>query len=121
MSVLRELHDALDAAVLTAYGLPTDASADAILHHLVQLNAERARDEAQGRIHWLRPSFQNPEKSLSKQELVALDYQAPEADLTPEKPLAKPEQTPWPATLPSRCAPSPPCWPPTAPRCPCPP
>ncbi|WP_205737174.1 DNA methyltransferase [Acidovorax sp. HDW3] len=102
VSVLRELHDELDAAVLTAYGLPSSASADAILQHLVQLNADRAREEAQGRIHWLRPAFQNLEKSLSKQELVALDYQAPEADLTPEKPLSKQEQTTWPATLPEQ-------------------
>ncbi len=102
VGVLRELHGELDAAVLTAYGLPPQVSADAILQHLVQRNAERAQQEAQGHIHWLRPAFQNPEKSLSKQELVALDHQAPEADFPPEKPLAKPEQHPWPATLPEQ-------------------
>lgn len=42
---------------------------DDILTHLVVLNAQRADQEQQGRIHWLRPAFQNPEKSLLNQEL----------------------------------------------------
>ncbi len=66
MGVLRELHDELDAAVLTAYSLSADANTDAVLHRLVALNAERAREEAQGHIRWLRPSFQNPQKNTSK-------------------------------------------------------
>lgn len=103
MGVLRELHDELDAAVLTAYGLSADANTDAVLHRLVALNAERAREEAQGHIRWLRPSFQNPQKSLAKQELVALDTPALEADLVEQKPLSKEKQTqPWPATLPEQ-------------------
>lgn len=103
VSVLRELHDELDAAVLTAYGLSANADTDAVLHRLVALNAERAREEAQGHIRWLRPSFQNPQKSLAKQELVALDKPAPEADLVEQKPLLKEKQTqPWPATLPEQ-------------------
>jgi hypothetical protein len=39
---LRELHEELDRAVLDAYGLPGDASEQAILAHLLALNAERA-------------------------------------------------------------------------------
>ncbi|WP_271678724.1 class I SAM-dependent DNA methyltransferase [Thermomonas mangrovi] len=85
VSVLRQLHDDLDAAVLDAYGwsdlLPllrmahgNDAPADgqtrddakrafdeAILERLVALNAERAAEEARGHIRWLRPEFQNPQ------------------------------------------------------------
>lgn len=103
VGVLRELHDELDAAVLTAYGLSANADTDAVLHRLVALNAERAREEAQGHIRWLRPSFQNPQKSLAKQELVALDTPALEADLVEQKPLSKEKQTkPWPATLPEQ-------------------
>ncbi|MBS0407231.1 MAG: hypothetical protein JSS17_12910 [Proteobacteria bacterium] len=105
VGVLRELHDELDAAVRTAYGLPPAADTEAVLAHLVQLNAQRAQEEAAGHVRWLRPAFQNPEKSLSKQELFALDEQAPEPDLNCEKSLSQPEQTaptPWPATLPEQ-------------------
>jgi hypothetical protein len=107
VGVLRELHDELDAAVLAAYGLPANASTDDILAHLVQLNTQRSAEEAQGRVRWLRPAFQNPQNSLQKQELLPQEDQAPEADLDSEKPLSKPEQTkpaqhPWPATLPEQ-------------------
>ncbi len=100
-------YDELDAAVLAAYGLPVTASTDDILAHLVQLNTQRAAEEAQGRVRWLRPAFQNPQNSLQKQELLAQEEQAPEADLDSEKPLSKPEQAkpaqnPWPATLPEQ-------------------
>lgn len=103
VGVLRELHDELDAAVLTTYGLSADANTDAVLHRLVALNAERAREEAQGHIRWLRPSFQNPQKSLSKQELVPLNTPTQEADSVEQKTLSKEKQTqPWPATLPEQ-------------------
>ncbi|MCL5741168.1 MAG: class I SAM-dependent DNA methyltransferase, partial [Betaproteobacteria bacterium] len=107
VGVLRELHDELDAAVLAAYGLPATASTDDILAHLVQLNTQRAAEEAQGRVRWLRPDFQNPQNSLQKQELLSQDSQAPEADFDSEKSLSKPEQTkptqhPWPPTLPEQ-------------------
>jgi hypothetical protein len=107
VGVLRELHDELDTAVLAAYGLPATATTDDILAHLVQLNTQRAAEEAQGRVRWLRPAFQNPQNSLQTQELLAQEEQAPEADLDSEKPLSKPEQTkpaqnPWPATLPEQ-------------------
>ena len=107
VGVLRELHDELDAAVLAAYGLPAGASTDDILAHLVQLNTRRAAEEAQGRVRWLRPDFQNPQNLLQKQELLPQDEKAPEADLDSENPLSKPEhskpqQHPWPATLPEQ-------------------
>ncbi len=107
VGVLRELHDELDAAVLSAYGLPAGASTDDVLHHLVQLNAQRAAEEAQGHVRWLRPAFQNPQQLLQKQELLAHDQQAPEADLAdenaaPAMAAAKPTQQPWPAQLPEQ-------------------
>jgi len=85
VSVLRQIHDELDAAVLEAYGwadlLPElriahglDAAPsgdsrvearrrfdEAVLERLVALNAERAAEEARGLIRWLRPEYQNPE------------------------------------------------------------
>jgi hypothetical protein len=89
VSVLRTLHDELDAAVLQAYGwsdlgpapAPTDEAAratwtDTLLQRLVDLNTRRATEEAGtapnattasagqgphgGTIRWLRPEFQNP-------------------------------------------------------------
>ena len=108
VGVLRELHDELDATMLAAYGLPATASTDDILAHLVQLNTQRAAEEAQGRVRWLRPDFQNPQNSLQKQELLAQENQALESDLDSEKPLSKTEQfkpaapNPWPATLPEQ-------------------
>ena len=107
-SVLRGLHDELKATMLAAYGLPATASTDDILAHLVQLNTQRAAEEAQGRVRWLRPDFQNPQNSLQKQELLAQENQALESDLDSEKPLSKTEQSkpaaqnPWPATLPEQ-------------------
>ena len=111
VGVLRELHDELDAAVLAAYGLngAAAASTDAILTQLVQLNTRRAFEEAQGRVRWLRPAFQNPQQELTqKQELPAQEQQALEADFGTEKTLSKAEQIkpvqqhPWPATLPEQ-------------------
>ena len=119
VGVLRELHDELDAAVLAAYGLAGSASTDGILTHLVQLNAQRAAEEAQGRVRWLRPAFQNPQKSLSKQELPAQEQQALEGDFGTPNSLSEAEQMgseglpasapttaavqhPWPATLPAQ-------------------
>ena len=105
VSVLRQRHDELDAAVLTAYGLSANASSDDILTRLVQLNTERAAEEAQGRIRWLRPEFQNPQilqNSLQKQELLAHAQQALEGDFGMQKPLSKAEQIPWPSTLPEQ-------------------
>src|SRR5690606_15721131 len=85
VSVLRQIHDELDETVLHAYGwgdlIPwlriahgNDASdtgptrdeakrafEETILERLVALNAERAADEAKGKVLWLRPEFQNPE------------------------------------------------------------
>ena len=93
--------------MLAAYGLPDNASTDDILGHLVQLNTQRAAEEAQGRVHWLRPDFQNPQNSVQKQELLPQEDQAPEANFDSEKPLSKQEQIkttqhPWPPTLPEQ-------------------
>jgi len=61
VSVLKEIHDALDAAVLDAYGWPGDISDEGILERLVALNHERAAEERRGIIRWLRPEFQAPD------------------------------------------------------------
>lgn len=60
ISVLKELHDELDAAVFAAYGWPVTLSDEELLTRLTALNAERAAEEAAGTIRWLRPEYQNP-------------------------------------------------------------
>jgi hypothetical protein len=91
VSVLKELHDELDHAVFDAYGwsdladalvgkpgattpLPDKSSDQAeaeekLLLRLVELNHQRAAEEAQGHIHWLRPDYQAPEASQVSAEL----------------------------------------------------
>lgn len=85
VSVLRELHDKLDEAVFEAYGWedlgkvlvgrpgattplidkPEDQAEaeEDLLQRLVALNHERAREEAEGRIRYLRPEYQAPESA----------------------------------------------------------
>ena len=58
VSVLKQLHDDLDAAVSAAYGWPATMTDAEILERLVALNAERAAEEKRGVIHWLRPEYQ---------------------------------------------------------------
>ena len=60
IGLLRQLHDELDAAVAQAYGWPADLPEAEILERLVQLNAQRAAEEAAGQVRWLRPEYQAP-------------------------------------------------------------
>lgn len=60
------------------------ADTDAILTHLVALHTQRAAEEAAGRVRWLRPTFQNIEKSLSKPELPAHVEKGLDDDLVDE-------------------------------------
>lgn len=62
VSVLRALHDRLDAAVAAAYGWPASLSDAEVVARVVALNAERAAEEAEGHVRWLRPEFQAPEE-----------------------------------------------------------
>jgi hypothetical protein len=60
VSVVKQIHDDLDAAVFEAYGWPVTLTDEEILERLVALNAKRAAEEQRGLIRWLRPDFQNP-------------------------------------------------------------
>ena len=118
VSVLRQLHDELDAAVLEAYGwsdlLPllriahgNDAPAEnqtredakrafdeAVLERLVALNSQRAAEEARGHVRWLRPALQNP----GAQTALATGH-AGEAEASASVDAEKPEKAasrPWP-------------------------
>lgn len=58
--ILKELHETIDRLTAEAYGWPADLSDEQILEKLVALNAERAKEEAQGHVRWLRPDYQIP-------------------------------------------------------------
>ncbi len=60
VSVLRRLHDELDAAVADAYGWPRDLPPAEIVERMVALNIARRAEEADGLVRWLRPAFQAP-------------------------------------------------------------
>jgi hypothetical protein len=95
VSILRQLHDDLDAAVAAAYGLPVTATDEEILAFLCALNVQRAAEERNGLVRWLRPSFQHPEAITTQ---ATLDTGEPETVPKPGK--AKPAaKLAWPKTL----------------------
>jgi len=117
VSVLAQLHDDLDAAVFDAYGwsdltpalvgkpggttpYPDKPAEQAeaeeeLLSRLVALNAERAAEEARGRVRWLRPEFQNPGGAQATQGEIETNTES-EAAAAPQKKLA------WPKALPEQ-------------------
>jgi hypothetical protein len=97
VSVLRQLHDDLDAAVFAAYGWPPTLTDAEILERLVALNAERAKEEASGLVRWLRPDYQNPGGAQTQQAALAVEFE-PEAK--PGKQRAG--KLAWPKTLSER-------------------
>jgi hypothetical protein len=58
--IVHHLHEQIDAAVAGAYGWPANLTPSEIVTRLVALNAERAKEEAEGKIRWLRPDYQIP-------------------------------------------------------------
>ncbi|REJ88388.1 MAG: class I SAM-dependent DNA methyltransferase [Planctomycetota bacterium] len=100
VSVLKQIHDDLDAAVFDAYGWPHDLTDEQILERLVALNHERAEEESRGLVRWLRPEFQNPAGETQKRIATPDDAEAeaPAAKSTP----VKVKKQPWPKTLPER-------------------
>lgn len=95
VAVLRQLHDELDAAVADAYGWPADLEDEEVLERLVALNAERAEEERDGRVRWLRPGYQAPDELTETQP--ALPGAAPA-----EPEIAAGAISPWPKKLPER-------------------
>lgn len=91
VSILRQLHDELDAAVFDAYGWPHDLSDEQILEKLVALNAERAAEEARGLIRYLRPDFQAPKTVVVPTQPGLLPDDEEETTPTSSPPPALPE------------------------------
>jgi hypothetical protein len=100
VSVLKQIHDDLDAAVFDAYGWPRDLTDEEILRRLVDLNRERAEEEARGIIRWLRPEFQSP--AGAKAATQATLPMATEAEPEPAEPTAPAQKQPWPKSLPEQ-------------------
>lgn len=87
VSILRTLHDRLDAAVAAAYGWPANLSDAAVVARVVALNADRVREEATGIVRWLRPEFQAPEETRRKAvqtEMAVGETAAPGAPVWPK-------------------------------------
>jgi hypothetical protein len=118
VSILRERHDGLDRAVFAAYGwndladelvgkpgattpLPDKPAAqleaeEELLRRLVDLNTQRAAEEAQGHIRWLRPAYQNPEARSAEQSPAQQERMTGlDVAIVPE-PIAK---CPWPKAM----------------------
>ncbi|MDT8391872.1 MAG: DNA methyltransferase [Lentisphaeria bacterium] len=98
VTVLKNLHDELDTAVAAAYGWPVDLADDEILTRLVQLNAERAEEETQGVIRWLRPDYQKAKAGIQEQSL-GLDLSEPAKSAAA---AAAAEKRPWPTSTSER-------------------
>ena len=64
--IVDHLHSQLDAAVAAAYGWPADLPPAEIVSRLVALNAERAEEERNGKVRWLRPDYQIPRFGAKK-------------------------------------------------------
>ncbi len=100
VSILKQIHDDLDAAVFAAYGWPLHLTDEEVLERLVALNHERAEEEKRGLVRWLRPEFQNPAG-----ERAATQATLAEAGLdTAAAPTAKATKAAWPKDLPGRLA-----------------
>ena len=115
ISVLKEIHDDIDRATLEAYGwadlapalvgkvgattpsphkTPTqEAAEEELLVRLVALNLERAAEEKQGNVRWLRPEYQIPKLGVRMTRGAEVGEQI-EADVTVADVA---EQLPWPA------------------------
>jgi DNA-binding transcriptional ArsR family regulator len=109
VSVLRQLHDELDAAVFDAYGWPHDLTDEQILERLVALNAERAAEERRGFVRWLRPDYQNPSGEQAatqtrRDESESDDAAADEADeaVAAAPRAARDARTAWPKEVPAQ-------------------
>lgn len=118
VSTLMADHDALDKAVFNAYGwddlakalvglpgattpLPDKPAAQAeaeeeLLMRLVALNKQRALEEAQGKVRWLRPEYQAPEEAAPAQTEMGSEATASDT------PAAEKTKAAWPKDLASQ-------------------
>jgi len=113
ITVLRQLHDELDAAVAAAYGWEGEVlkcesakvlklTDDEILERLVALNRQHADEETRGTVRYLRSAYQQPHvvPASAGSAAVQSDLALPSSDLHPSSLIPQPsEPLPWPASL----------------------
>jgi hypothetical protein len=130
VTVLRQIHDELDEAVLEAYGwsdLAVERQDDKtqesrqeqrqeeLLTRLVALNHERAAEEKRGLIRWLRPDYQNPVKASDghrqplQADLIGTDPDSsssnPKSKINnPQSSISPSSSFEWPERLPEQVA-----------------
>ncbi|MGC9452303.1 MAG: class I SAM-dependent DNA methyltransferase [Oceanipulchritudo sp.] len=97
VGILKELHDGLDTAVAEAYGWPPDLEKEEILARLLELNQQRAAEEAAGNIRWLRPEYQAKGAEAFQGEMEGMETKT--ASAVPAR-----EKVPWPKDLPEQAA-----------------
>jgi hypothetical protein len=111
VSVLRQLHDDLDAAVFAAYGWPATLADEEILERLVALNHERAREEEQGLVRWLRSEYQAacrerlapyPGLPVGLAEPVGRNKRSVSGGLEEDSATGIRAKAPWPKSLPEQ-------------------
>ena len=100
VSILKQIHDDLDAAVFDAYGWPRDLTDEQILERLVALNAERAEEERNGLVRWLRPEFQSPGGVREETQGSLPGTEVPEEETA----AVAPSVAAWPKKLPEQVA-----------------
>jgi len=96
VSTLKQIHDDLDQATYHAYGWqdliplshqpdPKEHLEQQILERLVALNAQRAEEERNGHIRWLRPDYQAPKQTSQQTQITGIDTETPDAIIPPEQ------------------------------------
>jgi flagellar motor protein MotB len=86
VSTLKQIHDELDKAVFAAYGWNANLTDNEILEKLVALNAERANEERNGLIRWLRPEYQAPNQVKTQLTITGItDTEETTITLTEQK------------------------------------
>ena len=99
LTVLKRIHDDLDAAVADAYGWPGELTEQDILARLVALNTLRMAEEKAGTVRWLRPALQNP--TTASEQQVEIDLADGVGD-SPSGKKSKGVRPVWPARLPDQ-------------------
>jgi hypothetical protein len=97
VSVMKHLHEQIDAAVFDAYGWPRGLSDEEILGRLVDLNKARRAEEAKGMVRWLRPEYQAPAAKK-----IVVDEQGKLDIAYVPSPANAWRKASWPKTLPER-------------------
>jgi hypothetical protein len=120
VTVLKQIHDDLDAAVFEAYGWgdlaiktqdseTQDARQEELLTRLVALNHERAAEEKRGLIRWLRPEYQrggdlrSPTPTEETPNLPGTEEPLSQSKINNQQPAIV-NQIPWPPGLAAQVA-----------------